>query len=339
MKRILYNACIMLGIAACGAYAAGYSIDLPRLTKADLPAGYELGNEIRTIAIQPVTFYNMPDQAGILPKPVKKAFQELRFNGDTRGTLMMFQYGSAADTERVEGFLAGFLRGDAGGPTPMHPEELYVARNVMFIFCFGYRSDESRLVKDVLREKKGVALESTDDPYRKVTRRARRFYNRRDVRKGIAYLKKEYDTIRDRGEGQFLLAGFYFMARDWAGAERHYRLALGLHEGTDPFPDPGMLRACHHGLGISLAMAGRVEASIAPLAASLEAGRKNGKGTEVAGSAYDLSCSLAVLKQFNRAFPLLAEAIRLDGKYRAMARADDCFKEALAEKRFSDLLK
>ena len=281
----------------------------------------------------------MPDQEGVLPKPAKQAFQELRLNGDTRGTLMMFQYGSAGDAERAEGFLTGHLWAGAGGPTAMHPEELYIARNVIFIFCFGFRSDESRLVKEFLAVRKGVALESADDPFRKVTRRAGRLFNRRDVHRGIKYLNREYGTIRDRSFGQFFLAGFYYMARDWAGAERHYRLALGLHEGKDPLPDPVSLWACRHGLGISLAMTGRVKESIAPLAASLDLGRKIRQGARIASSAYDLASSYAVLKQYSLAFPLLAEAIRLDVKYKAMARGDDCFKEALAEKRFSDLLK
>jgi hypothetical protein len=339
MKRILCCFCIMLGAAASGARAADYSIDTLKLTKTDLPAGYELGNEINTISIQPVSFYNLPDQSGMLPKPTKKSCQELRFKGDTRGTLMTFQYGSAVDTDRVELFLTGFLWDGTGGPTAVHPEELYVAGNVIFIFCFGLRSDESRLVRGFLMEKKGVALEPGDDPFKKVMRRARRYYNKSDVQKGIRYLKKEYDTIRYHSVGQLFLAEFYYMARDWAGAGRHYRLALDLHEGKDPLPDPGSLWACHRGLGVSLAMTGRVKESIAPLAMSLELGRKNRRNTQVASSAYDLSCSQAVLKQFDSAYPLLAEAIRLDAKYKVMARGDDCFRDALAEKRFSDLLK
>jgi len=339
MKRLFpYFLCVLAAVA-CGAYAADHSIDTLKLTGADLPAGYEIGSRINTISIQPVTFYNTPDQLGTLPKPSKKSFQELRLNGDTRGTLLMLQYGSAADAERVGLFLTGFLWGGTGGPTATHPEELYAAGNLIFIFCFGFQSEESRLVRGFLVEKKGLALESGDDPFKKVMRRARRYNSRTDVQKGIRYLKKEYGTIRDRSAGQLLLAEFYYMARDWAGAGRHYLLALELHGGKDPLPDPGSLWACHRGLGVSLAMTGRVKESIAPLAASLDLGRKNRQNTQVASSAYDLSCSHAVLKEFDRAYPLLAEAIRLDVKYKVMARGDDCFRDALAEKRFSDLLK
>jgi hypothetical protein len=338
MKKIA-GIMFALAVASCGAYAADFSIDALKLAKADLPDGYALGNEIKTISIQPVTFYNAPGQDGTLPEPVKKSCQELLFNGDTRGTLMMFQYGSAADADRVELFLAGLLWGGTGGPVELHPEELYIARNVIFILCFGFRSEESRLVRSFLAERKGIALESGDDPFKKVTRRARRFYSRSDVQKGIRYLNREYDTIRGRSAGELLLAEFYYMARDWAGAERHYRLALGLHGGTDPLPDPGSIWAGQHGLGVSLAMTGRVKESIAPLSVSLELARKELPGNRIASSAYDLSCSHAVLKDFDRAFPLLAEAVRRDGKYRALARGDDCFKEALAQKRFSDLLK
>lgn len=339
MKSYVIYAVCALVIAAGHAYAADYSIDRLKLAKADLPAGYELGSEIRTISMQPVTFYNAPDQMGMLPKPVKKCHQELRFNGETRGTLMMFQYRNADEPARIEGFLKGLLWGDPTGPAAQHPEELYIAGNVVFIFCFGYQSEESGLVKDILREKKGVVIGGPEDPFKRVIAKAGRYYNKSDAKKGIAYLKKEYVVIKDRSLGQYCLAGLYYMVGDWVNAGEHYRLALGLHEGRDPLPTTDALWESNHGLGISLAMAGRVKESIGPLAASLDLGRKNRQDRQIASSAYDLSCTYAVLKDFPRAYPLLAEAIRLDVKYKTLARGDDCFKEALAEKRFSDLLK
>lgn len=326
-------------IAACGAYAADYSIDSLKLTKADLPDGYELGNEIRAISIQPVTFYEKPDQMGILPGPVKKAYQELRFKGATRGTLMLFQYKNADEPARIEGFLKGLLWGEATGPSAMHPEELYIAENVIFIFCFGYQSEESRLVKDFLSEKKGVVIGGPGDPFRNVIRKAQHYYNKDDAKKGIAYLKKEYSAIKNHSFGQYFLAEFYYMTHDWAKAGEHYRLALGLHAGKDPLPDTGSLWACNHGMGISCAMTGRVKDSVGYFAASLDLARTMKQDKLIASSAYDLSCSHAVLKNLDSSYKLLAEAIKLDGKYKSMARGDDCFKEAMAEKRFIDLLK
>ena len=324
---------------ACGALAAEQSIDRLKLTKADLPEGYELGTDIRAISIQPVTFYDKPDQMGLLPMPVKKAHQELRYKGATRGTLMMFQYKNADEAGSIEGFLKGLLWGEPTGPSEMHPEELYVADNVIFVFCFGYRSDESQLVKDILREKKGVAIGGPVDPFKQVITRARRYYNKDDAKKGIAYLKKEYDVIKDRSFGQYFMAEFYYMVHDWAGAGEHYRLALDLHGGKDPLPDKGSLWACNHGMGISCAMTGRVKESVDYFTASLDIARGLKEEKMTASSAYDLSCSYAVLNDLDRSCKLLSEAIRLDGKYKVMAREDECFKQARAEKRFAELLK
>ncbi|HPC42387.1 MAG TPA: tetratricopeptide repeat protein [Spirochaetota bacterium] len=318
---------------------ADQSIESLKLGTGDLPQGYAFGAELMAVSVQPVTFYKMPDASGLMPGPVKKDFQTFLYEGKPRGSLLLFQYASAKEADGVKSFLTGLLWGEDSGPTEKHPDEMYVHENVVMIFCFGYRSRESLLVKSFLREKRKIDLFTPEGRFMAVIARAQKFYNVRDVQKGIDHLKKNYDDIRAHSFGHFFLAEFYYMAHEWDNAKTHYRSALDLHEKTNRLPDEGSLWAAHHGLGISCAMTGRVQESVGPFRKSLEMARALKRPAMVSGSAYDLSCSLAVLGEYDEAYELLAESIRLEKKYRDMARKDECFRDALVQKRFRDLLK
>ncbi len=318
---------------------ADQSIDSLKLAKGDLPQGYTFGTEIMSVSVQPVTFYKMPDSSGLMPGPVKKDFQTFMYEGKPRGSLLLFQYRNSKDAAGVKGFLTGLLWGEQNGPTKMHPEEMYIYENVVMIFCFGYRSEESLMVKKFLNEKRKINLLTSQDRFISVIAEAQKFYNAKDVQKGIDLLKKNYNDIKGYSFGHFFLAEFHYMAHDWDGAKTHYRSALDLHEKINRLPDDGSIWATYHGLGISCAMTGQVQESVGPFRKSLELGRTLKRPAMVSGSAYDLSCSLAVLKQYDEAYSLLTESIKLENKYREMARKDECFRDALTQKRFRDLLK
>lgn len=335
-KSIIATASLVVLLAV--QLTADQSIENLKLGKEDLPEGYAFGTEIMAVSVQPVTFYSMPDSSGLMPAPVKKDFQTLLYGGKPRGSLLLFRYRSPREAGSVKSFLAGLLWGDQDGPTRLHPEEMYVHEDVVMIFCFGYRSEESLLVKKFLRDKRKIDLFTPEDRFMALIAEAQKFYNARDVRKGIDLLKKNYDDIRDRSFGHFFLAEFHYMAHEWDGAKAHYQSALDLHERTNRLPDAGSLWAAHHGLGISCAMTGRVKESVGPFRKSLEMARALKRPAMVSGSAYDLSCSLAVLGEYDEAYELLSESIRLERKYRDMARKDECFRDALAQKRFRDLL-
>src|SRR4030042_1188156 len=298
MKKHWVASAALIFLLIAPASSGNLSIDDLKLPKTDLPQGYDFGKEIMSISIQPCTFYEMPEQSGVVPKPEKKDFQTLEFEGTHRGSLLLFQYKDKHAAERVKSFLSGLLWGDQGGPTNMHPEEMYVFENIILIFCFGYQSDESLLVKNFLRDRKGINLGSQDEQFRQVIATAHAYYNSNDVGKGIEYLKKNYDAIRNYSFGNYFLAEFYYLSHDWVNANRHYAQALGLHNSKNKLPDDGSLWATYHGLGMSCAMTGRVPESVEPFAKSLEIARKKKRGTMIAGSAYDLSCSHAVLTQF-----------------------------------------
>ena len=319
--------------------AADQSIESLKLGKGDLPRGYSFGTEIMAVSVQPVTFYKTPDTSGLMPNPVKKDFQAFMYEGKPRGSLLLFQYGSSREALGVKSFLAGLLWGEDNGPTEMHPEEMYIHENVVMIFCFGYRSRESLMVKTFFREKKKIDLFTPEDRFMALVAEAQKFYDARDVKKGIDLLKKNYDDIKSYSFGHFFLAEFYYMAHEWDSAKSHYRSALEIHEKTNRLPDDASLWAACHGLGISCAMTGQVKESVAPFRKSLEMARAMKRPAMVSGSAYDLSCSLAVLKEYDEAYELLAESIRLEKKYRDMARKDECFRDALAQKRFRELLR
>lgn len=335
-KPIVLSAALILLSAM--RLAADQSIENLKLGRGDLPQGYSFGTEITAVSVQPVTFYKMPDSSGLMPVPVKKDFQAFLYEGKPRGSLLLFQYRSGKEAASVKSFLGGLLWGAENGPNETHPEEMYIHENVVMIFCFGYRSRESLLVKGFLREKRTIDLFTPEDRFMALIAEAQKFYNARDVRKGIDLLKKNYDDIRDRSFGHFFLAEFHYMAHEWDGAKAHYQSALDLHERTNRLPDAGSLWAAHHGLGISCAMTGQVKESVGPFRKSLEMARALKRPAMVSGSAYDLSCSLAVLGEYDEAYELLSESIRLERKYRDMARKDECFRDALAQKRFRDLL-
>jgi tetratricopeptide (TPR) repeat protein len=336
-KKIAASAVLIILFAL--QLSAGQSIDRLKLDKGDLPGGYAFGTEIMSVSIQPVTFYKMPESSGLMPAPLKKDFQTLMFEGKPRGSMLLFQYRDSREAAGVRSFLTGLLWGDQDGPTAMHPEELYIHENVVLIFCFGYRSEESLLVKKFLKEQRKIDLFTPEDRFVVVIAAAQKFYNADDVQKGIDLMKKNYDDIKGYSFGQFFLAEFYYMAHDWEGAKTHYRNALDIHEKTNRLPDDGSLWASYHGLGISCAMTGKVDESVGPFRKSLELARATKRPAMIAGSAYDLSCSLAVLKNYDEAYKLLSESIKLEKKYREMAGKDDCFRDALAQKRFKDLLR
>ncbi len=318
---------------------AGQSIDSLKLSKGDLPKGYDFGTGIMSVSIQPVTFYKMPDSSGIMPSPVKKDFQAFMYEGKPRGSLLFFQYRDGKEAASLKNFLAGLLWGEENGPTIKHPEEMYIYENIVIIFCFGYRSEESLLVKKFLKDKRKIDLFTPEDRFVIVIEAAQKLYNDKDVQKGIEFLEKNYKDIKDFSFGHYFLAEFYYMAHDWDKAKTHYRSALELHETKNKLPDEGSLWAVWHGLGISCAMTGQVQESVEPFRKSLDLARSMKRPAIIAGSAYDLSCSLAVQGQFDEAYQFLRESIKLEKKYIEMARKDECFREALSQKRFKELLK
>ena len=310
------------------------------LEAGKLPAGMKLVDGVHPVSIQPNTFYERPEMQGMMPAPVHKAAQSFAKEGRSPGTVYVFEYGSAEEVDKLEGFLAGLLYGE-GKRSAQHPEEVVRHGVFLFIISFPIGDPAAEWYKERLRREFGIRAPCSDSPERlALGRKLYAAYEKADVAAAKQLLADNPAMFEDWVLGQYFLAETGMEAEDGEFAEAHFVAAIDLHESRRAiFDDDSFCWLCHDGVGISLLIRKKYADAVKAFEHAREVGKQLAvQPAKLASTDYNLACAYARLKKWDKSLKALEAAIAGDPKWKEKAATDADLAEAVKRKEFKALL-
>jgi hypothetical protein len=316
------------------------TFDSLHVAAAELPEGWSLSKEIRTVSPQPTTLLEDDVYSLILPKPLHRDFQTIAGKSAT-GSILYFDWGEKIP-DAVEEFVPALLFGeDKEQSTKLHPEMLVRIGGVLVILSFPLDSPERVWAIERLRKRFGVRVGvNMDLALRPVYAKLEvAVQDGGDAKAGLAYAEVHAAEIARSSFASFLEGELATGLQGWERARKAYAQALELDATTDPFPDDGVAWASRDGLGTAFWGLKKYDDAIRELTLAAKVAADLKRPQDQAHCLYNLACSQALAGKVDEALATLKQSLALDPSEKQHAASDDDFASLRARPEFQALVK
>ncbi len=308
------------------------------VTAAELPAGWSLGKEIRTVSPQPATLLEDDLYSQILPKPRHHDFQTIVGKTAT-GSVLYFEWGDRIP-DAVEEFVPGLLFGEKEQSTEEHPEQIIRIGGLMVIVSFPLRCEERQFVIGRLRSRFGVRTTHALGPLKDAILTLNRATAKGgDVKAGLDYATAHAEQLAGSSFAAYLEGELATAAEQWERAEKAYARALALDAATDPLDGDILAWGARDGHGTALYALKRYDEALRELTAAAAEAAALKRPKNQGHSLYNAACCLALLKKDDEAVATLKQSLALDPSEKAHAAEDEDFASIRARPEFQSLVK
>jgi hypothetical protein len=311
-----------------------------QVTADELPEGWSLSKQIRTVSPQPATLLEDDLYSPILPKPHHRDFQTI-VGKTTTGSILYFDWGEKIP-DAVEEFVPALLFGEKKEQsTKLHPELIVRHGGLMVILSFPLDSAERGWAIDRFRKRFGLRFGINMDPaLRPIFAKLKAAVDDGgDAKAGLAYAEKHTAEIARSSFASFLEGELATGLQDWERARKAYAQALELDATTDPFPDDGVAWASRDGLGTAFWGLKKYDDAIRELTLAAKEAADLERPEDQGHCLYNLACSQALKGLGDEALATLKQSLALDPSQKEHASKDDDFASIRARPEFQALVK
>ncbi len=327
------------------------TFDSLRVTEATLPVHVKLVKGLHTVSRQPRVFYATPEPAKLGPPELpealvavvrrlgrasRKAHQSFQADGGQSGSLLWFEYADGVPSG-FEGWIEAYLwGGDEHGPSPDHPENVYVLERLVVVVSFPRGDAGGEWVKSWLR-RFGLPASRWSPERAKV---AGRIVGAQDAGRfddALAALDAAPELESDSGFLCFLRGELGMQKGDYALSERGYRAALELHRTRVSPLTEGTRWACLDGLGADLVLQHKLDAALPVLEKAVALGRA-AKHEGWSTALYNLACVHGLKGRWKECHAALSAAIEADPLWKEPAKSDPDLADALKRPEIAKLV-